>query len=67
MTRTRELMDLFDRFYAGAGEEEVSLLVEFDKSMQSAKLKLKTATREQEIEGCYLRGIFDSDSYDLDD
>jgi hypothetical protein len=66
MNRNRELMDLFDRFYAEAGDEEVSLLVEFNDSMTAAKLKLKTAAKEQEIEGCHLFGIFDSDNYDVD-
>ncbi|MDR3340403.1 MAG: DUF2931 family protein [Candidatus Symbiothrix sp.] len=66
MQRNRELMELFDHFYAEAGDEEVSLLVELNKAMTSAKLKLKTATKEKEIEGCNLYGIFDSDSYDID-
>jgi hypothetical protein len=67
MNRNRELMDIFDRFYAEAGDEEVSLLLELNESMTSATLKLKTATKEQEIEGCNLYGIFESDRYNLDD
>jgi hypothetical protein len=67
MNRNRELMDIFDRFYAEVGDEEVSLLVELNESMTSATLKLKTATKEQEIPGCNLWGIFDSDRYNLDD
>jgi len=67
MSRNRELMDIFECFYADTGNEEVSLLVELDNSMKSAKLKLKTATKEQEIPGCNLYGIFDSDRYNLDD
>ena len=66
MNRNKELMDLFERFYAEAGEEEVSVWVEFNEAMTSASLKLKTATKERVIEGCILRGIFDSDTYDID-
>jgi len=67
MKRNRELMDIFDRFYSEAGNEEVSLQVDFNDSMKSATLKLKTATKEKVIDGCILRGIFDSDHYNLDD
>ena len=67
MKRQSELMDIFEKFYTEAGNEEVSLQVEFNDSMTSAKLKLKTATKEKEIENCILRGIFDSDHYNLDD
>ena len=67
MKRNRDLMEIFDKFYAEAGSEEVSVHVELDNSMKSAKVKLKTATKEKEIEGCILRGIFDSDRYNLDD
>jgi hypothetical protein len=67
MNRNRELMDLFDRFYAQVGNEEVSLVVEFDDSMKSAIMKLKTATKEQEIPGCNVFGIFDSDQVNMDD
>jgi len=67
MNRNKELMRLFEQFYAEAGNEEVDLQVEFDNSMKSATLKLKTATKEKIIEGCILRGIFDSDRYNLDD
>jgi hypothetical protein len=66
MKRNRELMQIFDQFYKEAGNEDVSLQVEFDDSMKSAKLKLKTATKEQEITGCNVYGIFDSDHYDID-
>jgi hypothetical protein len=66
MNRNRELMDIFDRFYAEAGDEEVSLLLELNESMTSVTLKLKTATKEQEIEGCNLYGIFE-DRYNPDD
>ena len=65
MNRNRELMDIFEKFYVEAGSEEVSLLIELNDSMTSAKLKLKTATKEKEIEGCILRGIFDSEHYNL--
>jgi hypothetical protein len=67
MNRNRELMDLFDRFYAQVGNEEVSLVVEFDDSMKSAIMKLKTATKEQEIPGCNVWGIYDSDQVNMDD
>jgi len=66
MNRNRQLLDLFDRFYSEAGNEEVSLYVELSKNMKSARLLLKTATKEQEIPGCFLRGIFNSDEYDID-
>ena len=66
MNRNRELLDLFDRFYAEAGSEEVSLYVELSKDMKSAKLLLKTATKQREIPGCSLYGIFNSDEYDID-
>ena len=62
MARTRCLMDLFDKFYAEAGGEEVSLMVEFNDSMTTAQVKLKTAAKEQVIDGCRVRGIWDSDS-----
>lgn len=45
MIRTRYLMDLFDKFYAQAGDEEVSIIIEFSDDMQSAQVKLKTAQR----------------------
>ena len=67
MNRNKELMNIFERFYAEAGNEEVSLQVEFDNSMKSATLRLKTATKELEIKGCNVYGIFDSDRYNLDD
>lgn len=66
MTRKRELMDLFEKFYAEAGDEDVELRVTFDDSMQSAQIKLRTNTKEQIIEGCKIVGIFDSDHYNID-
>ena len=67
MSRNRELMKIFEDFYAEAGDEEVNLFVEFDNAMQSAQVKLKTATKERIIEGCRIEGIFDSDRYMIDD
>jgi hypothetical protein len=66
MNRNKELLDLFDRFYAEAGEEQVSIYVKLSEDMQSARLFLKTATKEREIPGCSLYGIFNSDEYDID-
>lgn len=65
MNRNRELMDLFRQFYSEAGDEEVSLLVEFNEEMTTAKVKLKSASLEYEIPGCRLKGIYDSENYNV--
>jgi hypothetical protein len=49
MNRNKELMQLFDTFYAEAGNEAVELQVELKETngdITSAKLKLKTADKE---------------------
>jgi hypothetical protein len=66
MNRCRKLISFFDNFYAEVGDAEVSLVVEFDENMKSAKLKLKTAEKEAEVPDCKVR-MYCSDEYNIDD
>ena len=62
--RMRELMNLFESFYAQAGDEEVELVLDFNDEMTDVTVMLRTATWELEIPGCEI-AIYDSERYKL--
>lgn len=66
MAERKELLRFFDQFYMEAGDEEVCFYIEFDDAMESAKIKLKSASLEYEIPGAKVDRIRDSERYNID-
>lgn len=64
MNRNKELMRLFDNFYKEAGEQQATLLLDFNDEMTELKVYLKTDSLKMEIPGCKIE-IFSSDKWKL--
>lgn len=62
MNKSRALLKFFDKFYAKAGDEVVSIYLDFDFSMEKMKLKLKAGDYEEEFPD-YTYKIYDSERY----
>jgi hypothetical protein len=65
MNRNRQLMRLFEDFYALAGNEEVELVIDLNKEMTGLTVKLKSQSHEMEIPGCTVH-IYSSEKYKLE-
>lgn len=62
MNKSRSLLQFFDSFYKQAGDEQVSVYLDFDFSMEKMKLKLKAGDYEEEFPD-YTYRIYDSERY----
>lgn len=62
MNKSRSLLKFFDDFYRKAGDQEVSIYLDFDFSMDKLKLKLKSGDYEEEFPD-YTYKIYDSERY----